>query len=313
METDKRINLRITNNPEEANLITHDGTFHPDDVFSTMFLSNIIKDPVLYRASVKNIPKNNKAIIYDIGFGKFDHHGPDARYRQNSSLKYCSFGLLWEEYGYEFLKSIDSVDTKALFNRVVEKLIKQIDAIDNGIFPKIEAEYQILDLDKIIDMFNNTWEDTKDNNDNFLIAVNIAQMIFERLVKRENSIIKATKIVEDKIDTVKDNILILDESMPYNDAIFNSKNKKSEEIKVIISPSNRGGYNIKPRTITRNSKELVVNFPKEYHGLHDQELANISHIKTATFIHSTGFLGCSETLSDAILLAKSAINNKDNI
>ena len=99
--------------------------------------------------------------------------------------------------------------------------------------------------------------------------------------------------------------------MPYNDCIFTSKNPKAKEIKVIILPSNRGGYNIKPITISKDSKELLINFPLIYRGLHDQELAEISGIKTAKFVHASGFLASTETLEDAIKLAKQAINNKE--
>ena len=65
-------------------------------------------------------------------------------------------------------------------------------------------------------------------------------------------------------------------------------------------------------TVSRESKELLINFPKKYRGLHDEELAEISGIKTAKFVHLSGFLASTETLEDAILLAKQAINNPEN-
>ena len=108
-------------------------------------------------------------------------------------------------------------------------------------------------------------------------------------------------------------MLILDEYIPYQEAIFTSQNPKAQEIKIIILPSNRGGYCVKPRTISKESKELLINFPKEYRGLHDEELAQISGIKTAKFVHLSGFLASTDTLEDAILLAKQAINNKELI
>ena len=86
---------------------------------------------------------------------------------------------------------------------------------------------------------------------------------------------------------------------------------KVKEIKIVILPSNRGGYNVKPITISRESKELLINFPKKYFGLHDEELANISGIKTARFVHLSGFLASTETIEDAILLAKKALENKE--
>lgn len=306
------MNLKLTNNPEEANLITHDAKFHPDDVFSTMFLSKIIDNPIVYRASVRNVPKNENAITYDIGFGKFDHHGVDARYRENSNLKYCSFGLLWEEYGKTYLNQIKTEDKEMLFKAIETKLVKQIDGIDNGVFYKIDSPYEILDLDKIIDNFNNTWNEQTDNNENFLRAVQFAEIIFDNLIKKENSTITATKRIEKKIETVKENILILDEYMPYSDAIFNSSNELAKTIKVVILPSNRGGYNIKPLTISKDDRDLIVNWPLEFRGVHDEELAKISGVKTAFFMHATGFLASTETLSDAIELAKIAIKYSEN-
>ena len=59
------------------------------------------------------------------------------------------------------------------------------------------------------------------------------------------------------------------------------------------------------------SKDLLINFPKEYLGLHDEKLQNITGIKTAKFIHASGFLASTETLEDAILLAKKALENKE--
>lgn len=303
--------IKITENVSEANLITHNGKFHPDDVFSTMFLSKMIDNPILYRASVKDVPENHNAIMYDIGFGKFDHHGASARYRNNSNIKYCSFGLLWKEYGHKYLQSINVEDENKLFEVIEEKLIKQIDGIDNGLFPKIEAEYKLLDLDQIIDLFNLSWEEKGDNSINFLAAVNMAETIFDNLIKREKANIKASKLVSEHINEVKDNILILPKYMPYQEAIFTSDNPKSKEIKVVILPSNRGGYDIKPITINKDSKELLVNFPVSYRGMHDKELIEITGIPTARFVHASGFLASTENLNDAIELAKRAINNKE--
>ncbi len=300
--------LKITKDIKKANLITHSSTFHPDDVFSTVLLSKIIKEPLLCRTT--DITGSSKeAIIYDIGFGPYDHHGPDAKWR-NEKIKYSSFGLLWQTYGYDYLKIITE-DYKELWQAIDEKLVMQIDGIDNGVFPNINAPYHLTDLDAIIDLYNKAWNEEIDNDDNFLKAFTTATEIFDRLITKELAKITATKKIELKINTVKDNILILDEYMPYQEAIFHSKNPQAKQIKVIIFPSDRGGYSIKPMTINENSKELICHFDSKFNGLHDQELANISHIKTARFVHSSGFLACTDTLDDAILMAKNALNNKE--
>lgn len=302
------MNIKITKNIEEANLITHDSKFHPDDVFSTILLSKIIENPTLHRTS--NVPKDTKAIVYDVGFGQFDHHGPNAKMR-TEKIKYCSFGLLWDEFGKEYLKKLTDNNIDELHEMIEKKLVMQINAIDNGVFPKIEADYELLDLDKIIDMFNPSWDEEPNFDESFIKALSMAEIIFDNVIKNEISKLKAKEIVLSKIDTVENNMLILDKYIPYNDAIFSSTSEKAKDIKIIILPSNRGGYCVKPKTISKDSKELLINFPKEYFGLHDEKLQEVSGIKTAKFVHATGFLGTTETLEDAILLAKKAIENKE--
>lgn len=310
------MNIKITKNINEANLVTHTGSFHPDDVFSTAFLSRLVENPILIRTTNAQDAQPN-AIVYDIGFGKFDHHGTDARYRTEpyEKIKYCSFGLLWEEYGLNFLKKLynEDINHEQLYKNIEEKLILQIDAIDNGYFPKIESEYHLTDLDKVIDLFNKTWIEEVDNDDNFLVAVNVASQIFDRIIKREYGLIIAAKKIEPLFDTVENNILLLEEYIPYLDAIFNSKHPKASEIKIVIFPSNRGGYNVKPMTVSKKSKELVVNFPKKLWGLHDEELEQVSNIKGARFIHLTGFMSATETKESAFELANLALNNQEEI
>ncbi|MGN1337304.1 MAG: MYG1 family protein [Candidatus Coprovivens sp.] len=301
--------LKITKNIKEANLITHSGTFHPDDVFSTMFLSKIIKNPIVCRTNEPELASKD-AIIYDIGYGKFDHHGPDAKWR-TEKIKYCSFGLLWKEYGNEYLNQIKTEDKEALFTGIEEKLIMQIDAIDNGYFPKIEAEYKLTDLDHIIDLFNKAWNEDVDNDNNFIEATKIAEIIFDRMIEKINAKITANKMLEKEIPKVKDNILFLEEFMPYSEAIFESKLPEAKEIKVVITPSNRGGYNIKPMTINKDSKELIVNYPKELRGLHNEDLINASGIKGARFIHISGFISASEDLDSAYEMAKLLLENRE--
>ncbi len=302
--------LKITKNINEANLITHDGKFHPDDVFSTIFMSKYIENPILCRVPVSSKIETD-AIVYDVGFGKFDHHSITSRMRENSPLKYCSFGLLWEEYGRDYLTKEKHEYIEELYTAIEEKLVKQIDGIDNGLFPKIKAPYKILDLDQIIDLYNPTWEENLDSDIYFKRALTMANEIFDNIIHTEAAKIKATKKVLAKIDTVKDNMLILDEYLPYQDAIFTEENPKAKEIKIIIYPSNRGGYCIKPRTINKETKDLLINFPKEYRGIKEDELKKISGIKTAKFVHSSGFLASTENLEDAILLAKKALENKE--
>ena len=301
--------LKLTKKLEEANLVTHGGTFHPDDVFSTVLMSKIIENPVVYRAVSTTEPSYPGKIVYDVGFGEFDHHGPDALMR-NDKIKYCSFGLLWKRYGKEYLSKITD-DVDELWQEIDRVLVMQIDGIDNGNFPKIEADYHLLDLDAIIDLFNMGWNEKVDNDDQFIQAVNFATTIFDRVVIKEKAKLEAKKIVAEKISQTEGEMLILDAYMPYQEALFDKNIKGAENIKVVVFPSNRHGYNVKPRTISKDSKELVKIFPKELRGKHGEELVKLTNVKTARFVHIDGFIAAADTLEDAIALAKIALNNKE--
>ena len=92
--------VKIVNNINEANCITHSGTMHADEVFATAFLSLYLeKDLRVYRTNSVNLDEiDDEVYVYDIGRGMYDHHQPDALKREND-ITYSSFGLLWKKFG----------------------------------------------------------------------------------------------------------------------------------------------------------------------------------------------------------------------
>ena len=79
-----------------ANGFTHAGKFHADDVFATALLQIIRPDIRITRGFV--VPDDFDGIVYDIGFGMFDHHQEPREYRANG-IPYAAFGLLWRVLG----------------------------------------------------------------------------------------------------------------------------------------------------------------------------------------------------------------------
>ncbi len=75
---------------------THGGKFHADDVFSTALLQIIRPDIQITRGFV--VPDDFDGIVYDVGFGMFDHHQEPREYRANG-VPYAAFGLLWQVLG----------------------------------------------------------------------------------------------------------------------------------------------------------------------------------------------------------------------
>lgn len=131
MNFDKYKNIQLTKEIDNANCITHSGKFHVDDVISTIFLSKLKKNIILIRVpTIKNINIENK-IVYDIGFGEFDHHQKNRNGQRKNGIYYSSIGLLWNKFGKKYLESLKVRNVDKTFQYIDQELIQYIDATDN--------------------------------------------------------------------------------------------------------------------------------------------------------------------------------------
>ena len=110
--------IRTTKILEEADVITHSGTFHGDDVLATVILNRALGDITVYRAIEvpKNVGKN--VIVYDIGLGKFDHHQKDEDRKRENGVPYAACGLIWKEFGKKIVAN--TVNPELVWN-IIDK------------------------------------------------------------------------------------------------------------------------------------------------------------------------------------------------
>ena len=113
---------------EEATFLTHCGTMHADEVFATAFLSFLFDVRLARVKEITDDDRKRDVIIYDIGYGKFDHHQEDGRVRENG-IKYAAFGLLFDYYGKEFLEEAKR-EIKAMNDRSLKSEERQDQAIE---------------------------------------------------------------------------------------------------------------------------------------------------------------------------------------
>lgn len=282
--------IQIVHNIEEANCITHSGTMHADEVFATAFLHLYKKEIKVFRTnSIKNDDNIKEYIVYDIGRGKYDHHQIDAEKRENQ-IPYSSIGLLWREFGKDFLEKNNYPEIEQMHETIDKDLIEGIDADDNGVFPKIDSTFKVKTIPSIIKMFNPSFESSENEGDQFLKAVKLAEMIF----KEELSYIKGKILAENKVleylNTYdeKNNYFILEEYLPYEETLL--KNEKYNKIEFVAFPSNRGGFAIKtvPKSFQDHNPRKA--FPESWAGLENEELEKVSNIKGLRFCHSGRFI-----------------------
>lgn len=295
----------LTDNPD---LITHSGTFHADEVFATIVLQQILDKDIIKMSRVNSILKNEYALIYDIGGGKYDHHQIGGNGERENGIKYAAFGLVWKEFGIKFLKTLDVSNEKELWNMVDEKLVQVIDATDNGQLKNTnQFNIETLSLSKLISLYNSNWNEEQNQDSKFLEAIEFATNIFNKLLETFESKIKAKEIIKEKIKKTRNNILILEKFVPWKETILENESQEAKNILYVITPSNREGYTIMAVPKEVGTFEVRKPFPKSWAGLRDEELVKETGVETATFCHNNKFLCVTKTKEDAIALAKLAI------
>ena len=300
------MNIKLTKNINEANCITHSGTFHADEIFATLILSRILPEITLIRVPEIIEEPGENVLVYDIGAGKYDHHQFGGNGERENGIKYAAAGLIWKEFGRNLLENYNVEDIDYVWNYIDKNLIQFIDSNDNGQLPKLQADYRNVHLAYIIGLFNSKWDEEVDNDENFMRALEIANTIFEEFLSDTFSKMKAKKIVDKAIEESKDGIVILEKYVPWKEFIVNSENEKAKDINFVVFPSKRGGYNVYAVPIEIGSFENRKSLPQSWRGKRDEELQRVTGVKTARFCHNAGFICSCETIEDAIALAYKA-------
>ena len=301
--------MKLVKDITKAKYINNAGTMYADEVFATSFLDLYKKDVVLTRVTeIDNTKVRKDAIIYDIGRGKFDHHQADAKLRE-SGIKYSSFGLLFEEYGKDYLKQQKIKDIDEVYTGIVKDLVEGIDAIDNGVFPEIKASYKVKTISDVIKLYNPSFKSKKTEEEQFIKAVELAKEIFIQLQDQVVGKVKAKKIVEEKLKNTNKEYLELEEYMPYEETIL--KSEYGQNIKFVMYPSNRGGCGIKTIKKSLEDKTDRQSFPESWAGLEKEELEKKSGIKDINFCHSNRFLVTCNTKEAAYQVLKEVLEEKE--
>lgn len=300
--------MKLIHNIKEAKYITHAGTMHADEVFATAFLDLYNKDIEVMRVSEIEKAKIRKdAIVYDIGRGKFDHHQEDAKVRENG-IKYSSLGLLFEEFGKDYLKQEKIEDIDEVYVGMEKELIEAIDAIDNGVFPEIVAPYKVKTISDIIKLFNPSFGSKEKEEEQFIKAVEVAKQIWQETLYSVIGKVKAKKIVLEKIKNEKKDYLELEEYLPYEEILL--KTEEGDHLLFVMYPSNRGGYGIKTIKKSLEDKTDRMLFPESWAGLENKELEKVSNIKDISFCHSGRFLVTCKTKEAAYQVLDQLLSTK---
>ncbi len=291
-------------------ILTHDSSFHIDDVFAVAILLLKFPDSKVTRSRDTDLI-NNVDIVVDFGYEydpkkmRFDHHQPGRAGKRENGIDYASAGLVWKEFGAE----LSGGEREArLMDRI---LIEPIDAHDNGI---AIAEYQ---FDKVreftIGDFIYSYITPEDNSPERLYKIFMEVVeIAKDLLLREIKISKLRIIGEDAVRKIYEQteekwlieLPLPEENFPWREVL-----SEYPEPVFVLYPRRDGKWGIK--AVSDPDKPFGTNresLPIEWGGLTAEKLQNITGVKDAVFSHTGRFMAAAITREGAISLAKLAHN-----
>lgn len=189
--------MKEVNNAEEVKLITHNGTFHYDEILATAFLMEIFSNSTVVRTRDENII-NSGDIVYDVGSVfdpstyRFDHHQRtfNETYSSEYDVKLSSAGLIYKYFSELLFEKYGFPKSHYLYNDIKEKIYKEYvlyaDAIDNGydIFGKIIPRTMASLVGSFND-YNVSGNDAeKVSNDNFYKALEIVRIDLKNYLRK---------------------------------------------------------------------------------------------------------------------------------
>jgi len=171
-------------------IITHDGTFHTDEVFAIALLRKFVKSNFeIVRTRDEFLldeAKNDKNVFvidvgreFNFGMKNFDHHQREFSSKWEDGVLYSSCGLIWmylRKKGY--LKKY----SKEVLGKIEKKMIKKIDLHDNG-----KIFWSLSNMVKTCNREVNTVED-------FNKSLDLASIFIDNLFQKETTVEKISNI-----------------------------------------------------------------------------------------------------------------------
>lgn len=278
-----------------SEVLTHGGKFHADDVFSGAFLRLIRPNLRIQRAF--QVPEGYSGLVFDLGWGPFDHHQQGAPVRENG-IPYAAFGLLWKELGAEFLRSrLPAEDAEREARFFDESFVQPLDLDDNtGCGTPLAS---------VIADFNPPWDSTESPDDAYEEAVCFAKRLLEKRFSSLFAICRASSLVRPALAAMQDHIVILDTYCPWKQVLAGT------DAWFVVYPSQRGGYSAQTVPPKNGSGGAPMDFPSSWAGKTAGELQTLTGLPTLRFCHNSQFLIAADTVSDAVSACYFAIQAKD--
>lgn len=288
-------------------IVTHDGTFHTDEVFACATLELVFADKniEIIRTRDQQIIEHADCVvdvgmIYDENSLRFDHHQKEGAGERDNGIPYASFGLVWKKYGEDLCQNIE------IANYIDEQLVSSIDAADNGV--KCERDCMkgayVYSIGDIISSIRPTWQENTSMDEAFKEAVSVARGIISRILIHAKAYLDSKDfLIQSYLNSPDKRIIEIGKEYP---GWYEILSLYSEPLYVIYERSSEG-WGVKAVRIEPNNFETRKPFPESWAGLRDEELQNITGVKDAVFAHASRFFVVAKSKEGAIELAQKAL------
>lgn len=282
---------------------THDGTFHADEVTACalLLLFNLIDEDKIVRSRNLDILGTCEFVcdvggIYDPAKKLFDHHQADY---QGS---FSSAGMI-----LNYLKETGVLKPKEydFFNQT---LVMGVDAHDNGKDPLIPG---YCSFSHVVSNFTPVHYDCepKEQDEAFHEALKFVLNHLKRLWARFQYTQSCRQLVADCM-AKHEECLIFDKSIPWLDIFFELNGAQHPALFVIMPSGTHWKLRGIPPTY-QNRMKVRLPLPKEWAGLINEELKQVSNMPGAVFCHKGRFISVWETKEDALKALEYTLNHAE--
>jgi len=287
---------------------THSGAFHADDVFAIAALSMLHPEYEIHRSRDPEVWAQCDFLV-DVGGSyhhvekRYDHHFKDGP-TYDDGLKMSSVGLIWFHYGAEIC------GCPLVADRVCRRLIRQFDAIDNGVklthhledFPDVRE----ISLSGSISMMNP--QDHSKTDEAFAGEVLRARSLLQAAIARATHWINSRDGLETALQEAlaeERSYILVPEDCKWTEHLFNSKGNET-----ILYAIFKNGKKWFAQAVPSAPGEFSnrKDFPKAWAGLCDEAFSETAQIPDGIFCHQGLFLCATGSLESTVKIVCDAIN-----
>ncbi|XP_075301792.1 MYG1 exonuclease isoform X2 [Opisthocomus hoazin] len=300
---------------------THDGTFHCDEdaeVVRTRDPQRLAQCEVVVDVGGEYDPERHR---YDHHQRSFTQSMRSLRPDKPWTTKLSSAGLVYCHFGSQILAGLlgqpeDGPVVTALYDKLYENFVEEIDAIDNGIAQaEGEPRYALTTtLSARVGHLNPRWNDPEqDTEAGFKRAMELVGGEFmDRLDYYHRAWLPARGLVEEAIRRrfevdVSGAVLELPRGgCPWKEHVFSLERELAlpRPLQLVLFPDRGGQWRVQSVPAGPHTFQSRLPLPEPWRGVRDEALARLAGIPGCVFVHASGFIGGNRTREGALEMAR---------